>query len=74
MPVPSAADIVDKIDTYIGGSMDADAVQSYMIAGRSIERYSLDELMRLRDKYAVIAARAADGTNGVTYGKFGRIE
>lgn len=47
-------DIVDKIDDVLAGSADP-TVLNYTIAGRTLQRISPTELIKLRSHYAKLA-------------------
>ena len=49
-PRSHAKTMVDKIETLLEGRADAD-VSSYSIAGRSLSKLTVDELMTWRDRY-----------------------
>lgn len=69
--------MVDKIESILEGRADGD-VASYSIAGRSLTKLSIDELMTWRDRYraeylrAVRRERAANGlpTGGSVLARF----
>lgn len=56
--------IVDAIDAQITGNTEL--AQSYSINGRSLSRYSVDELLKLRDYYE---AKADDATASFVRGR-----
>lgn len=62
------AEMLAKVETAIETILDGGAVQDYTINGKSIRRYSLDELIRLRDKYSTeIAMESAKRSTVVKF-------
>jgi hypothetical protein len=50
MTAPTKQEMLDNVEIAINRLAAGGAVQSYSINGRSLQRYSLIELMRLRDQ------------------------
>lgn len=48
MAVPTAQELLDKIDTALATRLDGGAVASFSILGRNIALVTFDELRRLR--------------------------
>lgn len=71
MTVPSKQTMLDNVEIAINNLMAGGAVQSYSIGGRNLQKYSLRELMELREQFKkeIDAARA---TPTRTYGSFER--
>ncbi len=63
-------EIVEQIDTALLAIATGGAVSSYAIAGRSITKYSMGELTKLRDYYQGKIDSAMYG-NGITYAHMG---
>lgn len=53
--VSKSKEILDKITAVIEGRAEGD-VQSYTIAGRSIQKMQLPDLLKLQNKYSAIVA------------------
>lgn len=58
---------VKELDRHIGLKL-AGGVSSYSIHGRSVQHWKSDELMRLRDYYAELAAAESGGMYPVDTG------
>jgi hypothetical protein len=71
MTVPSKQTMLDNVEIAINNLMAGGAVQSYSIGGRNLQKYSLRELMDLRDQLRkeIDAART---TPTKTYATFER--
>lgn len=54
--------ILDKIDAMISGSLDKN-VQEYTIENRQLKRYTFDELLKLRDKYARLVSQEVENSS-----------
>ena len=62
-----AEQMVEKIEALLLGKADND-IKNFEFNGKSLSKYSFDELIKLRDKFkAEVAAekRAADLANGI---------
>lgn len=70
MAEPTVEDMLANVRTAINNLLTGGAVQSYSINGRSLQRYSLEDLLALEQQLAARKA-AADGT-ARTYSQFSR--
>lgn len=60
--VPTDQEILDQVKIAIKAILDGGAVQDYSIRGRSLSRYSLQELMDLEQLYTRKIAAANMGS------------
>lgn len=62
--------LITKIDAAIEAIIDGGAIQAHEINGRQVTRYSLDQLVRLRDQYKKqLTASKGPQRNLTTFGK-----
>ena len=71
MTAPTKQDMLDNVETAINNISTGGAVQAYSIGGRNLQRYSLTELMKLRDQLKKEIA-SEQGTGTRTYVQFER--
>ncbi|MCD6459413.1 hypothetical protein J7L67_01945 [bacterium] len=70
--VPTTQQMLDNVNIAINASMTGNAVKSYtLVDGRKLERFSLDELLSLRNK---LKKEIAGTRIRTTYVKFGNVE
>ena len=48
MSAPTAAEMITAIDSFLYGNIGSGAVREYQIAGKKISKYSITELLALR--------------------------
>lgn len=71
MTAPTKQEMLDNVETAINNILAGGAVQSYSINGRNLQRFSLQELMNLRDQLKKeIAAARTEPTRA--FGSFSR--
>lgn len=71
MTAPTKATMLENVETAINNIAAGGAVQSYSIGGRNLQRYTLTELLKLRDQLKKeIASESGTGTR--TYVQFER--
>lgn len=66
----TASGLLAKVNSAIEAILDGKAVQSYTINGRSLARYPLGELMRMRARLQNEVASALSGGGARTYAEF----
>ena len=71
MSAPTKQVMLDNVETAINTIMTGGAVQSYSIAGRNLQKYSLTELTKLRDQLRREIA-AESSTGATNYAGFDR--
>ena len=71
MTAPTKQTILDNVETAINAIMSGGAIQSYNIAGRNLQKYSLTELTNLRSQL-IREINAASSTSKTNYAGFDR--
>lgn len=71
MTAPTKQTILDNVETAINAIVSGGAIQSYNIAGRNIQKYSLTELRDLRSQL-IREINAESSTSKTNYAGFDR--
>jgi len=59
----TAQEMLDAVNDAIKAQLDGGVVKSYSVNGRQLSRYSLDELVRLRNTLKADVAASGTGRN-----------
>ena len=69
--MPTSSDLLTAVEAAISARLNGGAVESYGIEGYNLRYASLEQLMKLRDKFRLEVDRAS-GTQATNFASFKR--